>query len=461
MPTLHAPCLSSMQRAQWSLAFAILAAAPAVHAQGLGDPVTLHTKLPAIVNLAEPDVEIKVIATALGSAQLAATLVPEIQSLLQQGDHRIITTSPHPATRIEVNIITYTPYKVEEVKIGTDTTYKGKTTPAAKGHVVTADLTLAYRAISIKTGRPIDAAVVDARIKENYGIPETKKPCKFCPSLPTLDSWKKVFDTAEPVPNAPAITKRLTDEAASKIAARLVNTNQDIQVRLSKGQLAQEANVARTGNWAKFLDDLKTTPPLSDPAADSYRLYDMGVAYEALGYQAQPGQAAPLFDQASENYKAANDAAPLEKGFLEPLVRVQIAQVTIKTIEERAKNGGRISKEDLAETKSADEKAAPIEKSIQTADAKGIHEDKPSGNPDVLDDAKIIRYTAKGLDDDNLIAMINTSTNYSFKLDGDDLDRLLDAKVSNKVIAAMRAKNASPHSAPARRTATKTSGTHS
>ena len=461
MPPVHAPCLSFMHRAQWSLAFTILVAAPAAHAQGLGDPVTLHTKLPAIVNLTEPDVEIKVIATAPGSAQLAATLVPEIQSLLQQADHRITTTSPHPATRIETNIITYTPYKVEEVKIGTDTTYKGKTTPAAKGHVVTADLTLAYRAISIKTGRPIDAAVVEAKIKENYGIPETKKLCKFCPALPTKDALKNVFDTAEPVPDAPTVTKRLTDEAASKIAVRLVNTNKDIQVRLSKGQLAQQANVAKTGNWAKFLDDLKTTPPLSDPAADSYRLYDMGVAYEALGYQAQPGQAATLFDQASENYKAANEAAPLEKGFLEPLVRVETAQVTIKTIEERAKNGGRISSEDLAGTKSADEKAVPIEKPIETADAKPVHEDKPSGNPDVLDDAKIIHYTARGLDDDNLIAMINKSTNYNFKLDGDDLDKLLDAKVSNKVIAAMRAKNQSPHTAPAHRTATKASGTHS
>lgn len=460
MPTLHAQYPSLVQRAQWALIFGILAAAPA-HAQGLGDPVTLHTKLPAIVNLAEPDVEIKVIATAPGSAQLAATLVPEIQSLLQQGNHLITTTSLHPATRIEANIITYTPYKVEEVKIGTETIYRGKTTPAAKGHVVTADLTLAYRAISIKTGRPIDAAVVEAKIKENYGIPETKKPCKFCPAVPTMDAMKKVFDTAEPIPDAPTVTKRLTDEAASKIAVRLVNTDKDIEVRLSKGQLAKEANVAKTGNWAKFLDDLKTTPPLSDLAADAYRLYDMAVAYEALGYQAQPDQAATLFDQASENYKAANDAAPLEKGFLEPLVRVETAQVTLKTIEERAKNGGRISKEDLADTKSADEKTVPIEKPFETADAKPTDKEKPSGNPDILDDAKIIRYTAKGLDDENLIAIINKSTNYSFKLDGDDLDKLLDAKVSNKVIAAMRAKNESSHPAPAHRTATKASGTHS
>ncbi len=442
-----------------------LAVTPYCHAQlgGSGETVTLHTKLPAIADLTDPDVQIKVLSTAPNGAPLAAILQPQIQAMLQQADHRISTDSPHPATRIECNILTYTPYQVQQVVMGKDTTVKGKVYPAARGQVVTATVTLAYRAVSIKTGKPIDAAIVDAKLKENYGIPATKKPCKFCPEIPTTDIFKNAFSKPEPVPDAQTVTKRLIDEVAQKVAVRLVNTDKDIQVKLAKGKLEQEAKVAATGNWAKMLDDLKTTEPLSDPAADAYRLYDMGVAYEALGYKAPIDQAAPLFDQASEKYKAAVDAAPLEKGFLEPLVRIETAIVTVKTIQERSKNGGHISSAELTETKAADDKTAPAEPQTAKEEKKAVPpEEVADKDPDILNNAKIIRYTKKGMDDENLIAMINESHRVDFQLGGEAMDKLLDAKVSNKVIAAMRQKTKAAQATPVKRQAPpKAGGAHS
>ena len=423
------------------------------HSQGLGDTVNLHAKVPAIVNLTEPDIEIKVSPTAPGSAALAHGLSAELQTALQQADHRITTDTKHPETRLEVDMISYTPYKVAEVKLGTDTTVKGKVYAAPTGHVVTAGLTIDYRAVSTRTGRPIDAAQIEASIKENYGIPEVKKLCKFCPSLPTGRSLGAVFDKPEPVPDATTVTQKLVGEAAQMIAARLVNTDKDIPVRLAKGKLEEEAKVAATKNWAKMLDDLKAMDPLPDPVSDSYRLYDMGVALEAQGYAVAPAEAAPLFDQAAEQYKAASDAAPFERGYLDPLVRIQTAYVSTKTIVERSKTGNAISAPGVNQTISRDEAKAQGE---AKPDSKP---DTPSADPNTLTNATIIRYTQKGMDETNLVAMISDAKQFRFDLTPDALDQLLDNKVSNKVIAAMRQKNQA--AAAKRSTVSRPGGGHS
>jgi hypothetical protein len=59
---------------------------------------------------------------------------------------------------------------------------------------------------------------------------------------------------------------------------------------------------------------------------DAYRLYNIGVGDEALGYKADsPASARRYFEQAVIQYRKAGEANPQEKYFIEPVNRIEIA----------------------------------------------------------------------------------------------------------------------------------------
>ena len=74
-------------------------------------------------------------------------------------------------------------------------------------------------------------------------------------------------------------------------------------------------------------------PKLSE---DAYRLYNIGVAYEALAYQADDEATAMKYlEEAAINYGKAIDAKPAEKYFLEPQKRIETAIVHYKKLEDQ------------------------------------------------------------------------------------------------------------------------------
>jgi hypothetical protein len=86
----------------------------------------------------------------------------------------------------------------------------------------------------------------------------------------------------------------------------LVNTNEVIEVYLARGKLDDANKLADAGLWSRMLESLEQMPPLPNQEDDAYRLYNIGVAYEALGYQADdPSTAKKFFDQAAISYGKA------------------------------------------------------------------------------------------------------------------------------------------------------------
>ena len=59
---------------------------------------------------------------------------------------------------------------------------------------------------------------------------------------------------------------------------------------------------------------------------DAYRLYNIGVGNEALGYKAEtPSSAKSYFEKAVIDYRKAGEANPHEKYFIDPVNRIEIA----------------------------------------------------------------------------------------------------------------------------------------
>ena len=120
------------------------------------------------------------------------------------------------------------------------------------------------------------------------------------------------------------------------ISTRLVSTEQAVDVYLARGKLDSANKLAESGLWSRYLESLETVTPLPNPHDDAYRLYNIGVANEALGYQTEDRAAAKKFlEQASIYYGKAIDGKHDEKFFLEPQTRIETAVAYYKKLAER------------------------------------------------------------------------------------------------------------------------------
>jgi hypothetical protein len=119
----------------------------------------------------------------------------------------------------------------------------------------------------------------------------------------------------------------LMSKLTALIAARLVNTNETLEIELARGGALDDAlKYADVRQWTKMAEALETMAPYKEPRDESYRYYDLGVAYEALGYSAETAEGAKRnLEEAAADYGKAADLNPAERGFLEPQNRIEIA----------------------------------------------------------------------------------------------------------------------------------------
>jgi hypothetical protein len=154
------------------------------------------------------------------------------------------------------------------------------------------------------------------------------------------------------------------------------------------------------------------------PTDDAYRLYDIGVAYEALAYAAEDEKSAMKFlDEAAIHYGKAIDAKPAEKYFIEPQKRIETAIAHYKELQEQ-----RRPKVVAAEAVSVSKPAAV------TAQAKG------------LTNAQVVAMVKSGMEDDTIIQAVRAAKAASFDLSSEAQQQLASNGVSSPVIAAMRAR---------------------
>jgi tetratricopeptide (TPR) repeat protein len=113
----------------------------------------------------------------------------------------------------------------------------------------------------------------------------------------------------------------LQQALATEIGKRYVKTAESLEVLLAMDDPLHPGNdLAVQKRWKEALDRWTAVPPNGKIQAD--RLYNLGVAQEALGYAAyndsgNPENAEPLFQQAIRNYEDALKLDPAEKYFVE------------------------------------------------------------------------------------------------------------------------------------------------
>jgi hypothetical protein len=204
----------------------------------------------------------------------------------------------------------------------------------------------------------------------------------------------------------------LVKNVSYQIVSHLVNTSEQVPVDLAVGGGLDDADKLMDQKlWTRALENLGTMTPFGQPAQDAYRLYNLGVVNEALGYQAEDvTQARKYLQEASIDYGKAIDAKPDEKYFLQPQTRIDTALAYYKTLGDQA----------AASAQVASAAKAPA--------------------ADALSNADVIAMVDAKLDQGNILDTIKTASAVNFDLSAKGQIDLAKGKVNGTIIAAMKQK---------------------
>jgi tetratricopeptide (TPR) repeat protein len=381
--------------------------------------VYLHRKLPALVHMNGGSFRVRVSGRE-NQVDLTRDLGAQLTTELMKNDRSFREDEVNPSIVISCQITDYShpqPTVTQRPNLGA-----GKNGPQTLPYLrVTGALSVAFQARS--GSQTLAANNVTAKYDEEFdsngndashGVMGTMK-----------SAWHRVTGSASSEdlnpPTEPELREKLLTQAVKQIAQHLVTTNETVEVLLAKGKKLEEGNKqAEAGLWQRALETYETAPQMPKPTDDAYRLYDIGVAYEALAYAAEDEKSAMKFlDEAAINYGKAIDDKPAEKYFLEPQKRIETAIAHYRELQEQ-----RRPKVVAAEAVSASKPAA------STAQAKG------------LTNAQVVAMVKSGMEDDTIMQAVKAAKSASFDLSSGAQQELASNGVSAPVIAAMKARAA-------------------
>ena len=405
------------------LSIGLLSAVPS-RAQGFGankEKVTLHRKLPAVVHL--PGDTIKVVI-ASSDAEEDGALPYDFQALLETEllkDDPNLREDDNPAAQIICTITEYSHPDPEYTNKLAPAAALGGSSPIASlakaGAVerITGKLNVSFQAKDAN-GHTLISDNVESTYDREFDSAGNSTAHGVLGQVTGSLSHAKGGQKSEDGPPTPAeLRSRLIIDAVQQIAEHVVNSDESIEVLLARkdGPLEEGDKDAETGLWERALETYETAPPFPKPDEDAYRLYDIGVAYEALAYEADDEKAAMKYlDQAAINYGKAIDAKPAEKYFVEPQKRIETAIAHYKEL-------------DLEKQRDA-EKAKSAAVDAENSKAQGLTNDQ------------VIAMVKSGMDDATVIQAIRGASAVSFDLTPAGQKALTAGGVSVHLLAEMK-----------------------
>jgi hypothetical protein len=394
--------------------------------------VVLNRKLPPTGHIAGTTVQVVVTAPGLQS-DLAGDLKSNVENILLRNDSRLRSADATPDTLITCIITSYAqppPQSTVQSTVGI-----GKGSPIQKQALerVTGVLTVGFQAKERSNGRSLASDNITAKFDQEFSASGADKG--FMHSITRSVSHMTKGGSDEDTPPTPIeLHNRLVQDAAQQIAAHLVNTTEQVEIYLARGGgLDEGVKLGESQLWSRALESFETMKPFSKPDDDAYRLYDIGVANEALAYQSEDVKKARTYlQEAAIHYGKAIDAKPTERKFLSPQTRIDTALAHYKAL------GDQVI---VAKTTAPD---------VHVEAPKTVAEKTPSGasnDADALTNDGVIGLVSAKIDDDNVIDTIRHAKAVKFDLSVQGQINLSKNGVSNKVLTAMKARERGPAAA--------------
>ncbi len=483
------------------LVFCALAWAPSAPAQNFGGglsgkkKITLHRKLPAAVKLSNvTSFNVSANARAKGQEDVAQSLSDILETEILKNDKRLRSEKTSPDLLIS-GTITHFEIPPPKTSVRSETVFQnGRAVQVPKQYYrLVGELEIAYQAKDPKSGHVLDSQNLAAKFNREFEggtnqATDKSIGSKFSDPFKRL-AGKKVEEETPP-PTQMELRLKLIHDVVAQITARLVSTDEAVDVLLARGkQLDSADKIAESGLWSRALESFETMTPFPSPHDDAYRLYNIGVANEALAYQTEDRDAAKKFlEEAAINYGKAIDARPDEKYFLEPQTRIETAVAYYKKLDEHlpvVANADPPPNTSPAASPAADAsessrsvkapavgrgpaaKTAAVRASASTPPSSSVSASssaapapaasslqpktaaKAQSAPAVpaLTNQKVIDMLKGGVDEDNIIATVHDSPAVDFDLSPDGQIALAKSGVKGKILAAMRERARRPNRA--------------
>jgi hypothetical protein len=440
-----------------------------LEAQGFGTltkkKITLHRKLPAVVHFTGTTFTIKASARDAKLADTAGSVKDLLQTELLKNNNKLRDDANNPELSIFCTVMSFDVPSPQSFTRNEVVMQKGKQlTQPVTYNKITGSLEVSYQAKETRTGRVLDADNVVAHYSEDFEAGTNQKADKSIATKMTDPfkrlAGKKTEDSSGP-PTTPELKQKLIHEAVHELTSRITTTNEPVDILLAVGKMDKANKLAETGLWTRDLEELEQMQPLQDPKDDAYRLYDIGVADEALAYQAEDHATAKKFlQEAAINYGKAVDAKPDEKYFLEPQKRIETAMAYYRKIEGQQKSveaaNAVPTKTETPPSGSSPASSSSATKGASSASNKSSSNQKSgsssqstsSGQPGsgaattnavpALTNDQVIKMAKAGVDEDSIIATIHDAAAVKFDLTPDGQIQLTSGGVKPKVLAAMR-----------------------
>lgn len=308
--------------------------APAARAQGFksafGSEIktNLKRKLAAYVNINKK--RIKILATTQGSVpgELAAILKEKFQTELQK-DTNFVIDENNPETVLNFAANSFYGDFVTGYRDGGG----GKTVSYTR---VSGNIQVSYTATEARTNAPIDSENLEADLRGVFPPPDSGgmlgrvlRPTGGPEAGANDLTLNVLMGTAKEPPTKNELIRLLIGEIIKKMAQRAVPVEEQFAVLLPKGKLEPISKLAMTGGaWGKVLNEAERFTPFPKLEDESYRMYLLGLANEALAYeQTNKEDTRNYLFEARKHYSDAKNKKPGETKFLEPYTRVDKALI--------------------------------------------------------------------------------------------------------------------------------------
>ena len=356
-----------------------------------------------------------------GPGDVDQALQSTIESLIISNDsrlHTVMSPTDKPDAMITCQVTSYSQQSATETQAGVTL---GKMTVPSQSFIHEKGLmTVTFNAQDLRASKSIAANTVTGKFDQQYPI-QSAAPSK----VNSVAGMAGILSHIQPKPaaggdeasaNKPPTPIELRDmlvkNISYQIVSHLVNTSEQVPVDLAIGGGLDDADKLMDQKlWTRALENLETMTPFGQPAQDAYRLYNLGVVNEALGYQAEDvTQARRYLQEASIDYGKAIDAKPDEKYFLQPQTRIDTALAYYKTLGDQAAASAQVASAAKAQA------------------------------ADVLTNADVIAMVDAKLDQGNIIDTIKTSSAVNFDLSAHGQIDLAKGNVNSVIITAMKQK---------------------
>jgi tetratricopeptide (TPR) repeat protein len=409
--------------------------------------VNLERKLPALYHLPGNTIRVRVTGHA-DETDLINDLQMQLETELLKDNSQLQDDENNPEVTINCQITNYdhpAPIYIKQPAVGNQ--------PAAVNERITGHLTVSFQA-KTREGRVLGSDNVQVNYDQQFDSSGNNVSHGIMGGL--HNSWHRLKggkgndDAEDQAPTAPELRSLMLDSAVHRIAENIVNTKETIEVFLAKnkGPIDEGDKAAEAGLWERALETFETAQPLSKHDEDSYRLYDIGVANEALGYAAgDPKSAMKFLQEAAINYGKAIDAKPSEKYFLGPQRRIETAIMHYRKLEQEknAPATALAAAEPLPAPKASPTPAKPVAADVKAKPVAAHHVSTPhsgatqSGNsPKALTNAQVIAMVKAGVADETITETVKTAKTVDFDLSSDARRRLEASGVSPAVVSAMK-----------------------